>query len=123
MIIAIDFDGTIVDHAFPDIGKINPGAIEYLKLFQENNARLILYTMRSGKSLEDAVSYLKTNGIDNWYGINENSDQYSWTSSSKVYANIYIDDAAYGCPLIIHEGFYRPAVDWTIVGPDVLKLI
>lgn len=123
MYICIDFDGTIVDHAFPEIGKPVPHAIKWLKRFTELGADLILFTMRSdgqkhGDVLTDAVNYLKDNGIE-LFGINENPSQTTWTDSPKAYGHIYIDDAAVGCPLIQPAGFYRPCVDWKKVGKYV----
>jgi hypothetical protein len=127
MYICVDFDGTIVDHRFPEIGPPVPGALEWLREFQNAGARLILFTMRSdggrsGDSLSRAVAYLKENGID-LYGVNKNPTQVHWTNSPKAYGQIYIDDAAFGCPLIQPEGFQRKCVDWDIVGPGVLEMI
>ena len=125
MYICIDFDGTIVDHRFPDIGPSVPEALEWMKKFQDAGAKLILFTMRSdgsrsGDALARAVHYLEENGIS-LYGVNHNPTQIHWTSSPKAYGQIYIDDAAFGCPLIHPEGFQRPCVDWGIVGPDVME--
>jgi hydroxymethylpyrimidine pyrophosphatase-like HAD family hydrolase len=125
MYICIDFDGTIVDHRFPDIGPPVPNALEWLKKFQEAGAKLILFTMRSdgsrsGDALARAVHYLEENGIS-LYGVNHNPSQVHWTSSPKAYGQIYIDDAAFGCPLIHPEGFQRPCVDWDIVGSGVME--
>ena len=118
MTIAVDFDGTIVKHAFPEIGEPVPGAIEWLVRFRAAGARLILWTMRSGRFLEEAIEYCADNGVV-LFGVNHNPDQMSWTHSPKAYANMYIDDAAVGCPLV--EGEDRPWVDWEIVGPEVLR--
>ena len=57
MVIAVDFDGTIVKHRFPAIGKEIPYAIKTLKLFQEKGHKLILWTYRTGKDLEKAVEF------------------------------------------------------------------
>lgn len=127
MYICIDFDGTIVDHRFPEIGPPVPGALEWISKFQAAGARLILFTMRSdggrnGDVLTEAVSYLQDNGIQ-LYGINANPTQVHWTSSPKAYGQLYIDDAAFGCPLIELEGFQRPCVDWNVVGPGVMKML
>ena len=123
MYICVDFDGTIVDHQYPEIGKPVPAAIKWLKRIHQSGGKLILYTMRSdggtmGDVLSDAVNYLKSEGIE-LFGVNENPTQKSWTSSPKVYGEIYIDDAAFGCPLIHPKGFARPCVDWKKVGPQV----
>jgi hypothetical protein len=61
-------------------------------------------------TLQEAVDYLTQNGVV-LYGVNENKTQKYWTSSQKIYANIYVDDAAYGCPLIQPENG-RPYVNW-----------
>ena len=127
MYICIDFDGTIVDHAFPEIGKPVPGAIEWIKKLQEKGAKIILFTMRSdgqqyGDVLTHAVDYLKQNGIE-LYGINRNPDQDSWTTSPKAYGQLYIDDAAVGCPMIHPIGFFLPCVDWSIAGIHAENLL
>jgi hypothetical protein len=127
MYICVDFDGTIVDHRFPEIGPPVPGALEWMQKWHQAGARLILFTMRSdggksGNALSLAVDYLRQNGIE-LYGINKNPTQVHWTNSPKAYGNIYVDDAAFGCPLILPEDFRRPCVDWEIVGPGVLEKI
>lgn len=109
-IVAIDFDGTIVAHRYPEIGEPVPYALETMRLMQGNGCKLILYTMRSGQYLQEAVEYLTAAGIELW-GINENPTQKHWTDSPKVYAHVYIDDAAFGCPLLEAEND-RPMVDW-----------
>lgn len=128
MIIAIDFDGTIVEHAYPKIGKPIPGAIHWIKEIQSAGGKIILLTMRSddgneyGKALlQEAVDYLKKHGIE-LYGVNNNKNQHRWTNSKKVYANIYIDDAAFGCPLIYSEN-ERPMADWSKIGPGVIDIM
>lgn len=111
MIIAIDFDGTCVTHEFPAIGN-SIGAVEVLKKLIDHNHQLVLFTMRSGVSLHEAVEWFKKNDIQ-LYGIQYNPTQTSWTSSNKCYAHLYIDDAALGCPLIFDESrCIRPFVDW-----------
>jgi hypothetical protein len=109
MIIAIDFDGTVVTHDYPEIGK-DIGAVPVLLDMVKNGHRLILYTMRHGKTLEDAVKWFSNNKIPLW-GVNENPEQKSWTDSIKVYAQLYIDDATLGCPLKLSD-HKRPYVDW-----------
>ena len=104
LLIAIDFDGTIVEHEFPEIGRPVPGAVEWIKTFQEMGAIIQLWTMRSdgqanGDVLTQAVDYCRRERIE-FDHINHNPSQTSWTSSPKMYAHIYIDDAALGCPLI-----------------------
>lgn len=112
MIVAVDFDGTIVTHEYPKIGKPVPFALETLKLLQERGDKIMLWTMRSDEFLDQAVSYLLENGIHPW-GVNENPEQMSWTESNKQYAHKYIDDAALGCPVLQSASGGRPYVDWT----------
>jgi len=111
LVIAIDFDGTVVTHRYPEIG-IDIGAVPVLKKLNDAGHKLILYTMRSGQFLDEAIEWFDNNGI-NLYAINTNPTQRSWTKSPKCYANLYIDDAALGIPLI-HSWIpgVRPYVDW-----------
>ena len=111
MIIAVDFDGTIVEHMYPEIGKPIPHAIETLRRLQEAGNQLILWTVRSEKRLKEAVDFCKEQGI-NFTGINENPGQKYWSGSIKAYAHVYIDDAAFGCPLMTATESNRPMVDW-----------
>ena len=114
MYIAIDFDGTCVTHDYPRIGK-DIHAIPVLNKLVSNGHKLILNTMRSGKELDDAVNWFKENNIE-LFGINENPTQKSWTNSPKVYAHMYIDDAAFGCPLLnMPEISDRPFVNWVFI--------
>ena len=114
MYIAIDFDGTCVTHDYPRIGK-DINAIDVLKKLVVNGHKLILNTMRSGKELDEAVNWFKENNIE-LFGINENPTQKRWTDSPKVYAHMYIDDAALGCPLKLDLSLSdRPFVDWEVV--------
>ena len=120
MYIAIDFDGTCVTHDYPRIGK-EIGATEVLKRLVEAGHKLILNTMRSDKELQDAVNWFKKNGIE-LYGVNENPTQKRWTNSPKVYAHMYIDDAALGCPLInAPELSNRPFVDWDSIDRQLIQ--
>ncbi|MCL2556857.1 MAG: hypothetical protein FWE09_00095 [Treponema sp.] len=115
MKIAVDFDGTCVTHEYPNVGK-DIGATAALKALAQRGDELILNTMRSGPELEDAVSWFRENGIP-LHGVNEDPGQKEWTRSPKVYANLYIDDAALGCPLLMDLSLsQRPFVDWKRVG-------
>ena len=130
MIIAVDFDGTCVTHEFPKVGK-DIGAVPVLKKLVEKGHQIILHTMRShpdrdnqGKTLsgeiisndtlQDAIDWFKENDIP-LLGVNENPTQKRWTSSPKIFAHIYIDDAALGVPLKHSYISDRPYVDWDIV--------
>lgn len=114
MYIAVDFDGTCVTHDYPRVGK-DIGAVPVLKKLVDRGHQLILNTMRSGDELADAIQWFIDNDIP-LYGVNENPTQKSWTASPKVYANLYIDDAALGCPLIFdHALSIRPFVNWEYI--------
>lgn len=93
MIIAVDFDGTIVEHKYPAIGKEIPYAVKTLKLLQEKGHKLILWTYRSGKDLEKAVKFCKKRGLY-FYAVNNDfeGEEFDNTYSRKIYADIYIDD-------------------------------
>lgn len=110
MIIGIDFDGTIVTHEFPRIGRPVPGALETMRELNKHGHRIILWTMRSGVHLEAAVEYLQRNEIT-LYGVNQNPDQ-DWSDSPKAFCHLYIDDAALGCPLELSPLSQRPYVYW-----------
>lgn len=120
--IAIDFDGTCVYHEYPKVGG-DIGAVPVLKRIVDEGHQLILFTMRSGAELTDAINWFKENEI-HLFGIQYNPTQASWTCSNKCYAHLYIDDAALGCPLVPYEYDEgpngepidaRPFVDWTAV--------
>ena len=124
MIIAVDFDGTCVKHAYPKIGE-DIGAIPVLKQLVNDGHQLVLNTMRSRGTLVEAVQWFEDNDIK-LSGANHTPGQSTWTESPKVYADIYIDDAALGCPTIKDQNG-RVYVDWKIVakmlGYDYDKLI
>jgi len=129
IILAIDFDGTCVTHEYPKVGK-DIGAVPILKKLVENGHQLMLWTMRGNKptsegvdTLQDAVDWFKNNNIPLW-GINENPDQKAtgWTNSNKQYAQMYIDDAALGCPLMYDWGIEKPFVDWVEVEKSLTKM-
>lgn len=132
MDICIDFDGTCTTHEFPKIGE-DIGAIPVLKELVANGHNLILFTMRSDQKIEmpdgsnqytlylaEAIEWFKRNEIP-LYGIQANPTQKDWTSSPKAYGQIYIDDAALGCPLI-HEPYSgrRPYVNWVAVRSQLI---
>ncbi len=98
MKIAVDFDGTIVEHKYPAIGKPILFAIETLKKLQEQQHLLILWTYRSGKELDAAVEYCRKNGVE-FYAVNKNYPEEVFDENSmsrKIQADIYIDDRNVG---------------------------
>jgi len=121
MKIAVDFDGTCVDHRFPEVGPDVPECVEVLKELAKAGHKLILNTMRSGQYLEPAVQWFIDHGIP-LSGINTDPGQSSWTQSPKCFAELYIDDAAFGAPLKERAGFNRPSVDWGEVRDRLLTL-
>ncbi|MDX9930704.1 MAG: hypothetical protein RBS37_12735 [Bacteroidales bacterium] len=97
MKIAIDFDGTIVDHEYPQIGREKLFAFRTLKELEKRGARLILWTFRSGKELEEAVEFCRQNGLE-FYAVNRNYPEeiYDDSVSRKIDADIFIDDKNLG---------------------------
>lgn len=97
-VIAIDFDGTIVTEAYPDIGEEIAGAIEGIKSLQSQGLCCILWTCRTGEYLDAAVSWLEDRGVTMDY-VNESSDEaivYWGSNPRKIAAEIYIDDRSVG---------------------------
>ena len=98
MTIAVDFDGTIVEHKYPAIGKEKPFAIETLLQLQEEGNKLILWTSREGQLLEDAIAFCHTRGLD-FYAINSNQPAgalFAGQAGTKIVADVYIDDRNVG---------------------------
>lgn len=125
--LGIDFDGTIAEHLFPEIGPPVPGAISWLKNWKGAGAKLILWTMRSdgqkvGPVLAEAVQWCRAQGVV-FDAVNEGIGDRRWTNSPKAHCHQFIDDAGFGCPLIPSTVADRPMVDWSIVGPAVYELI
>ncbi len=94
-VIAIDFDGTIVEDRYPRIGKEKPFAFETLKLLQAEGHRLVLWTVRSGKTLEEAVEFCEKKGIT-FYAVNASFPGEKLSGSRKVNADIFVDDRNVG---------------------------
>ena len=98
MIIAVDFDGTIVEHRYPRIGEEIPFAIDTLKLLQQEKHRLILWSVREGTLLEEAVEWCKARGLE-FYAVNKDypEEQKSHQGfSRKLKADLFIDDRNLG---------------------------
>jgi hypothetical protein len=95
--IAIDFDGTIVEDAYPKIGKPIIFAFETIKKLQEDRHRVILWTYRRGTALEEAVAFCKKNGIT-FYAVNMSfpEEEFDNSYSRKINADIFIDDRNIG---------------------------
>ncbi len=100
MIIAVDFDGTIVEHKYPQIGKEIPFAITTLKKLQEERHLLILWTVREGDLLEDALGFCRKRGLE-FYAVNanhpdESADDSKSCQTRKLSADLFIDDRNIG---------------------------
>ncbi len=95
--IAVDFDGTIVTHEYPKIGKTLPFAFDTLKALQAKGYRLILWTVRNGKSLDEAIEFCRDNGVE-FYAANKNypEEEIEKGISRKIEADIFIDDRNVG---------------------------
>ncbi len=112
MKIAVDFDGTLVEDKFPDIGKDIPYAFEALKLFMQYGHLLVLWTSRKGKELEEAVNYCESKGIV-FYAVNKNflEEVESDGLSRKIVADCYIDD---------RNIFAK--IDWKLIACRILNM-
>ena len=98
MLIAVDFDGTIVEHEYPKIGKVRPFAFETLLTLQAEGHKLVLWTSREGDLLDEAVEFCHSKGLD-FYAINSETKPGSLFEKSKtrkIVADIYIDDRNLG---------------------------
>ncbi len=98
MIIAVDFDGTIVEHRYPHIGAERPFAIETLRLLQQEHHRLILWSVREGELLSEAVEWCRERGVE-FYAINRDYPEESIKDenfSRKLKVDIFIDDRNLG---------------------------
>jgi hypothetical protein len=95
--VAVDFDGTIVENKFPAIGKPMLFAFETLKAMQQKGMLLILWTVRKGKELDEAVEFCRKNGIE-FYAVNANypEEKFEMDVSRKIEADIFIDDRNIG---------------------------
>ena len=100
MNIAVDFDGTIVEHRYPEIGRERPFAIDTLKMLIADQHRLILWSVREGQLLEDAVNWCRERGVE-FYAVNrdypeergvENNNHFS----RKLKVDLFIDDRNIG---------------------------
>jgi len=113
MKIAVDFDGTIVEHRYPAIGEEKLFAIDTLKQLQKLGYHLILWTFRNGKELDEAVEYCRKRGVE-FYAVNKSYPEERFDEneiSRKIDADIFIDDRNIG-------GFPGWSEIWQILNPD-----
>ena len=110
--IAVDFDGTIVEHTYPEIGKEMLFAFETLKALRDKGHKLILWTFREGVYLDEAIEYCRKNGIE-FYAVNKSypEEEFDGTASRKVQCDLFIDDRNLG-------GFPGWSEVWQSVHPE-----
>jgi hypothetical protein len=111
-VIAVDFDGTIVEHKYPAIGKEMLFAFATLKALQQKGHKLILWTIRTGQMLDEAVSYCRQNGVE-FYAVNKNypEEELDIKVSRKLNADVFIDDRNLG-------GFVGWSEVWQMLHPE-----
>jgi hypothetical protein len=98
LLIAIDFDGTIVEDSYPKVGKAKPFAIETIKMLQNDGHRVILWTYRHGRALREAVEFMEKSGIPP-YSVNKSYPEeasHPTDVSRKINADLFIDDRNFG---------------------------
>lgn len=121
MNIAIDFDGTIVEHEYPAIGKPIPFAIETLLQLQKENHKLILWTVREGDLLQEAVDYCEQRGLY-FYAVNENyMGEDRSKAGRKLGVDMFIDDRNLGG--LPDWGVIYNAVQATVRGENAMLVM
>lgn len=99
MLIAVDFDGTIVEHRYPEIGREIPFAIDTLKRLRDEHHRIVLWTVREGRLLDEAVAFCRERGLE-FYAVNrdypEEEKGQNNHYSRKLKADVFIDDRNLG---------------------------
>lgn len=100
MVIAVDFDGTIVEHRYPEIGEERPFATETLRKLIEERHKLVLWTVREGQLLEDAINWCRERGVE-FYAVNSDAPEEfindkEANNSRKLNADLFIDDRNVG---------------------------
>ncbi|HRO75900.1 MAG TPA: hydrolase [Crocinitomicaceae bacterium] len=105
--IAVDFDGTLVEEKYPEIGKEKEDAFEVLIRLHNDGHRLLLWTYRHGRTLREAIEFCKQKGVE-FYAINKNfpEEEYDTSVPRKLLADIYIDDRNIG-GMLEWEEIYR----------------
>lgn len=112
-IIAVDFDGTLVENKYPEIGEINQTVWQAVLAAQNSGVKLILWTSRTEEFLDDAVQFCKQNGLV-FDAINDNIDEVKalgW-NARKVFATMYVDDRS----AWLAEGAFEQMDKWVLFG-------
>lgn len=118
-IIAVDFDGTVVEHEFPNIGMPQPGALQFISNCLTRGDYVIIWTCRTGRYLKAVKEYFAKNGFDHKrlkknLLFNENAPL-DFKPEPKVYYDVLIDDRNYGGLPMTSDGF----VDWHKINQDI----
>ena len=126
MIIAVDFDGTIVEHKYPEIGEELPFATETLRMLIKDKHQLILWSVREGKLLEDAVNWCRERGVE-FYAVNKDypEEKQEWKPLNMTWTIGMLFCSMPRCSMkvriTLHGGVTgpvhvkgMPAGDWTI---------
>ena len=90
MILAIDFDGTLVDHEYPKIGALKPGAKEALLAFKKAGHKIVIWTCRAGEEERAVRQFMNDNGVP--YDVLNAAAPGADLGTRKIYADVYIDD-------------------------------
>lgn len=120
--IALDFDGTVVEHRYPFIGDELPHCVKTLKKWNDMGVGIILDTMRDGEELKAAVQWFEERSIE-LYGVGANPTQHTWTKSPKAYGVFSIDDRNLGAPVKLDSSGRRNCIDWEEVDKRFTELI
>lgn len=120
--ILVDFDSTmVITDKYPNIVGENKPCVDVMKKWIDGGVGIILWTVRDGKELDDAVEWCKEKGLE-LYGVNVNPTQENWSNSRKIYGVLRIDDSNVGTKLI-YDDKYRPRVDWEYIDKHYTKEI
>lgn len=127
MEIQLDFDGTVVEHAYPEIGLPNPGAIETILKLHEKGHKIILNTMRANfknGSLSEAIVYLQNNGLTFLDSeVNKTKiEPIEWNMTSSDSDVIFIDDIANDIPIRKAEKVNGYMVDWIELEKQLIQM-
>lgn len=120
-VVAVDFDGTLVDSRYPDIGPTVPYALEVVKKLIESGIDVVIYTVRDGQALRDAEKWCKDNGLKiagaNYHPARDYGPTFP---PSKLDADLFIDDKNLCTPLTKVIGFKRHCVDWQEIAEELI---
>lgn len=120
LVIAVDFDRTLVEWAFPQIGAEVPLAVDTLKQCIAGGALVVLWTARTGEALAAAVEWCAQRGVV-LYGVNRRPDDDG--AGPKPHCDVIIDDAAIGCPLTPSGDGTSLVVDWSRIREPLLDAV